>query len=193
MTHVRSMMMKKGRTGLLLLLVLSMIFIPAFAQRRGFGGGPTFGGGPRVGGGFIPPQGPASSRSWRGGASTAPNHADFPDHPTTPHVHWNGQWTGHNFARNDSRFHLDHPWEHGRFPGSIGPRFVFRLGGGGPGRFWFGGYAFSVAPFEVDSCADWLWDSDNIVLYDDPDHVGWYLAYNTRLGTYVHVTYLGRA
>lgn len=193
-------MTRKVVTGIVVLLVL---FSTAYAQRGGghggfggggrggFGGGIPRGSGLKMGGGYIPRGGPGPSRNFGGSSHGPRNFADHDGHPNMPHVHWNGQWIGHDFGRHDGRFHLDHPWAFGRFPGGIGPRFVFRLGGGGPGRFWFGGYAFSVAPFEVDLCSDWLWDSDDIVLYDDPDHDGWYLAYNVRLGRYVHVTYLG--
>jgi hypothetical protein len=104
-------------------------------------------------------------------------------------VDHNDRWFGHDQGRDDSRFHLDRPFEHGRFEGAFGREF--RLEGGDRNRFRAGGFFFGVAPFDFALCDDWVWDSDPIAIYDDPDHEGWYLAYNARLGTYVHVQYDG--
>jgi len=189
-----------------ILMVVAVCAVPVLAQRggggghAGGGGGQAGGGGGHVsrgagpvGGGYVPSHGPHAVKGQpeQHGDGDHPSFRDAPGHPDAPHVNRDGHWIGHDTGRGDGHYHTDHPFEHGRFPGGIGSRHTFRLAGGGPGRFWFNGFFFGVAPYDVAFCNDWLWDSDQVVIYDDPDHDGWYLAYNSRLGTYVHVQYLG--
>jgi hypothetical protein len=187
--------MKKllGPLAVLTALAFSALTLPAHAQRPagahpGAGQHPAPNSGPArvpVGGGHIPAHGPITHTPLPAGGKS-----DAPGHPAAPHVDaGTDRWVGH--VSNPKAYHLDHPWEHGRVPGVSGAHQIWRLSGGGPDRFGFGGFFFSVAPADLAYCDGWLWDSDDIILYDDPDDPGWYLAYNVRLGTYVHVMYLG--
>lgn len=206
------------KTAIGLSLAALLTLAPAFAQR----GGEQHGGAQsnREVGGKIPSHGPPATKPSRAKQSPAPRaqaqnqgraqapvqarpaqpaapagrgFADKAGHPDVPHVHSNGKWIGHDSGPNDPHYHLDQPWQHGHFTGGFGKSHIWRIEGGGPQRFWFSGFYFSVAPYDLDYCADWLWGTDQVVIYDDPDHVGWYLAYNVRLGTYVHVMYLGNS
>ncbi|HUK88660.1 MAG TPA: hypothetical protein VLT85_13415 [Terriglobales bacterium] len=200
------------KTLLMLLAISLMLSLPAAAQgksRDEHGRGHDKKG-QRAAGRHIPAHSPPASqvhaavrpqvqappqREFRGHPQTAPraevrNYSQRYEHRRALPVRADSSWVRHG-DRDDVRYRLARPWEHGHFRGGFGPRFVFRLEGGGPRRFWFRGNHFAVAPYDYGLCNDWLWGADQIVIYQGPYDAGWYLAYNVRLGTYVHVVFLG--
>ena len=176
-----------------MLVILLALAVPVWAQ-HGQGKGEEHGQGhEQQQGYYIPAHGPEKSHGNPHGLppGQARKYRDAEGHPDAPHVHPDGRWIGHDRGPDEAHYHLDHPWEHGHYRGGFGREHIWRLAGGGPGRFWFSGNYFSVAPYDYGYCHDWLWNTDQVVIYEDPDDVGWYLAFNARLGTYVHVTFLG--
>jgi hypothetical protein len=186
--HTRRRKMRAAQMALAALLVFG---IPAWAQHGNPHGGPPGQmkdhGNPHGG---PPGQGP---EKYHGNPHRYAEYGyrDHPGHSDMPHVDGD-RWIGHDTGPYDPHYHMGHPWRHGHFDGGFGRGHMWRLMGGGPGRFWFSGYSFSVAPYDTPYCNRWNWDSDDVAIYPDQDHVGWYLAFNSRLGTYVHVMYMGR-
>ena len=151
----------------------------------------------QAGGQHFPQHGPAHGTAQqrpeaRGGAPQGARPEEHggaanrsPEAVARPHVEGE-QWVQHEHVP-----HIDHPFPHGQFRLGFGPSHVFHIEGGNRERFWFNGNYFEVAPADWSYVVDWNWSGDPIAIYEDPDDPGYYLAYNGRLGTYVHVIYLG--
>ncbi|MEO8448431.1 MAG: hypothetical protein ABI647_01500 [Gemmatimonadota bacterium] len=136
---------------------------------------------------------PAPARRPRPDVRPTGEHRPTGGNDDRPHVS-RGRWYGHA-TPNDSRFRLARPFEHGRFV-RLGPRYRYRVDRFDRAlhRLWIpGGAYFEIASWDWDLISDW-WDCsrDDFVVYDDPDHIGWYLLYYLPTGAYVHVQYLGR-
>lgn len=110
----------------------------------------------------------------------------------TPHVN-HDRWYGHD-AASDARFHLDRPFEHGRFA-QFGPSYRYKVERIDRDRrmFWLpGGFGFQIAAWDWPLFGDWCWDcGEDFVVYEDSTHPGWYLVYDVDTGQYVHATYMG--
>ena len=167
-----------------------------------------------VGGGHIPAHGPAPAQPCTPAQASTPTAftvnnfmaVDEKGHPNVPHVDArNDRWVGDDTCANDPHYHLDHPWAHGRFTGGFGPQHVFVLSfdklpagiaewlAGGWDRVSFADCYWNVAAYNLyDIAGRWKFNGDQVVIYQDPVHAGWYLAYSPQSGTYAHVEYLGR-
>ena len=191
------------RTGLFLTIAMALVLAPAWAQRPGeqeHAAQPQRGemqhepehnaehNAPRANEGHIP-QPPAHRQP------TAKPEAERKQGRVNdmPHVN-NGHWYGHD-RPNDNRYHVERPFEHGHFE-HFGPSYrynVIRVDRD-LHRVWLpGGYWFEIASWDWPLAADWCWtcDGDDFVIYEDPDHPGWYLLYDLQTGAYVHVLYMG--
>ncbi len=145
-------------------------------------------GGPRANQGRIPPPPPQRPPN----AKPDTDRRDGGRVNSTPHVADN-HWYGHD-RPDDRRYRLDHPLEHGRFE-RFGPAYRYTIAriDRDHRRFWLpGGYWFEVPGWDWPVAEDWCWNcGEDFVVYEDPDHPGWYLLYNVHTGTYVHVLYMG--
>jgi len=172
----------------LIAFVVSMVFLAGLGVSAQRGGTPRTGA-PRANQGRIPPPPPARS-SPRAKPEVERDAAGRVN--GTPHVN-NDHWYGHD-RPNDPRYHIAHPFEHGRFE-RVGASYRYEVVRIDRDHRWFwlpGGFYFEIAAWDWPVCTDWCWDcGDDFVIYDDPDHPGWYLLYNVHTGVYVHVQYMG--
>ena len=171
-----------------LCVILAVLFIAAAAYAQERAPEAHVDNRPRANQGRIPP--PPAPRT--GGTKVEQERHDNGRVNNTQHVN-NDHWYGHD-APNDARYKLAKPFEHGHFD-HVGASYRYSIIkiDRDHHRFWFpGGFYFEVAAWDWPICVGWCWDcADDFVIYEDPDHPGWYLLYNVQTGVYVHVQYMG--
>lgn len=180
----------KTKWGFVVALAL-VAALATFAQHGGHQGGkaPARAVAPRANGGKVPaaPEKRAEPKAGREVEHDEGGHVNENQHVKNDH------WYGHD-SPDDARFHVDHPFEHGHFE-HFGPTYRYRVLRVDVNlhRFWLpGGFFFEIAPWDWHECTDWCWNcGDDFVVYEDPDHPGWYLVYNVHTGVYVHAQYMG--
>jgi hypothetical protein len=105
------------------------------------------------------------------------------DNPHNPHYdHWD---------YDHDRYEPGHRYPHGRYP-DVRHRWVARTFDVRTRRVILDDRStWVVASYDVSRCRGWAWDRDDVFVYDDDHHPGWYLLFNARLGQYIHVEYFG--
>jgi hypothetical protein len=172
-------------------LLITVVAAPGAlaAQRgqRGGGGGEMRAGGGMGGRGFPAiPHEPTARAPGRVEPLVEPGRQPG----SVPYVR-DDHWYGHA-APGDARFNLARPFAAGRFS-AVGPSHVFAASRVdlGARRLWLPGGMFQIAASDWAATSPWCWTCDQFVVYADPDHPGWYMLYDTRMGEYVHAEFLG--
>jgi hypothetical protein len=192
--------MKYFKASLAALVLIATLPLAAHAQQHA----PEHAAAPRANEGKIPPapaartRPPANNGFVGGPAQNATTMRSDGERKVTGNIN-DTQHVNHDVwysrpAPNDPRFKIAQPFAAGKFA-KAGPenRFGIQRIDAGTHRFWFaGGGYFTVADWDWTNFADWCWNcGDDFVVYEDPDHIGWYLLYNSMTGAYIHVTYDG--
>jgi hypothetical protein len=96
-----------------------------------------------------------------------------------------------NWDYDHARVTPGRPFPHGRYEHAR-EHFVVRSFDFRTRRVFFPDRSsWVIAAYDIPRCRDWAWDRDDVYVYEDDTHPGWYLLFNARLGRYVHVEYFG--
>ena len=105
------------------------------------------------------------------------------DNPNNPHYR--------DWDYDHAHIQPGRSYPHGRYP-DVRQKFVaVRIDFPSRRVFLRDSSTWVVADYDIPRCRDWAWDRDEVFVYDDDHHPGWYLLFNARLGRYVHVEYFG--